>query len=108
MKTLTDDIPVGYTYRPEIRDFSDLDKRYQEYYESGERIEVELKEGWEMMMGYGCRTDGKKLRFYVGRSTGVKPVYLMILNRNSMGGAPVPTGGVVSIRGLGIFMNKFK
>jgi len=93
----------GYTYRPENRDFSDLDKRYEKYYESGERVEVELEDGWEMLVGYGCLTDGKKLRFYVGRSTGIQPVYLMILNRNSIGGIPVPTGGVKSIKGLGIF-----
>ena len=93
----------GHTYRPEDRDFSDLDKRYEEFYERGERVEVELEEGWEMLMGYGCLTDGKRLRFYVGRSTGVRPIYLMILNRNSSGGCGVPHGGVKSIRGLGIF-----
>ena len=94
---------IRCTYEPEHKDFSDLDKRYEKYYQSRERVEVELKEGWEMYMGYGCLTEGKKLRFYVGMSTGVRPVYLMILNRNSIGGVPVPKGGVKSIRGLGIF-----
>jgi hypothetical protein len=85
------------------RDYSDLDSRYAKFYESGERVEVELEEGWEMYVGHGCVTNGRKLRFYVGRSTGRKPIYLMILKRNSSGGMGVPTSGVKSIKGLGIF-----
>jgi len=92
----------GCTYESD-RDFSDLDKRYTEFYERGERVEVELEEGWEMLVGYGCLTGGRKLRFWIGRSTGIRPIYLMILNRNSTGGCCVPNSGVKSIRGLGIF-----
>lgn len=88
------------------RDLFDLDKRFTPFYESGERIEVEWREGFEDLTGYGFRTDGMKARFYVGRSTGWKPVYLTILNRNSSGGGAILSSAVKSIRGLGTFKNR--
>lgn len=84
-----------------VRDLSDLDPRFEKYYNSGERVEVEWIDGWGDFTGYGCLTDGKKARFYVGRSTGWKPIYLMILKSNSIGGAAIPSNGVKSVRGLG-------
>lgn len=84
-------------------DYSDLDERFTPYYESGERVEVTWKEGWEDYNGYGARTEGRKTRFYVGRSTGWKPIYLEIYSRRSMGGGAICSAGIESIRGLGIY-----
>lgn len=84
-------------------DTSKLDERFTPYYESGERVEVEWKEGYGDYTGYGARTDGKKARFYVGKSTGWRPIYLQIDNRRSMGGGALFSEGVKSIRGLGIY-----
>jgi len=85
------------------RDCSDLDKRFEPYYNSRERVEVEWKEGLEDYTGYGNLTEGKKARFYVGRSTGWKPIYLQILRRDSIGGAAILSCAVKNIRGLGIY-----
>lgn len=84
-------------------DFSELDERFTPFYESGERVEVEYEDGYEDYSGYGARTDGKKQRFYVGKSTGWKPVYLQIYARNSAGGQAVFSHGIKSIKGLGIY-----
>jgi hypothetical protein len=84
-------------------DYSDLDERFTEFYERRERVEVTYKPGFEDYTGYGARTDGKKARFYVGKSTGWKPVYLTILRRNSCGGGAILSCAVESVRGLGIY-----
>lgn len=85
------------------KDFSSLDERFTPYYEREERVEVTWKPGFEDYSGYGCRTDGRKARFYVGRSTGWKPVYLQLYRKNSMGGVAILSSAVESIRGLGIY-----
>lgn len=82
---------------------SELDDRFTQYYDTGERVEVEWLDGFEDYTGYGCRTEGKKGRFYVGKSTGWTPIYLTILRRNSFGGGGICSSGVKSIRGLGIY-----
>lgn len=87
-------------------DFSELDARFTPFYESGERVEVTWKEGFEDLEGYGARTEGRKSRFYVGKSTGWKPIYLMIHRRDSIGGGGICSAGVDSIRGLGIYRHK--
>ena len=84
-------------------DYSELDQRFTPYYQSGERVEVEWKDGFEDFTGYGCRTDGMKARFYVGKSTGWKPIYLQILRRNSYGGVAILSSAVKSIKGLGLY-----
>jgi len=84
------------------RDLSDLDERFAPYFESGERVEVEWKEGYEDYSGYGGRTKGRKARFYVGISTGWKPIYLMIQRKDSVGGSAILSQVVKSIRGLGV------
>lgn len=89
--------------KEETRDLSDLDERFTEYYESRERVEVTWKDGFEDTTGYGSRTDGKKARFYVGLSTEIKPIYLQIDNRRSIGGVSILSCAVESIRGLGIY-----
>jgi len=86
------------------RDYSLLDERFTPFYNSGERVEVVWKEGWEDLSGrIGKRTQGRISRFYVGRSTGWKPIYLMILNKNSTCGMAISSEGVESIRGTGIY-----
>jgi len=85
------------------RDFSKLDKRFTSYFNSKERVEVVWKKGFGDYSGYGTRTEGKKARFYVGRSTGNQPIYLMLLNRNSIGGAGILSNAVESIKGLKIY-----
>ena len=84
-------------------DYSKLDERFTPYYESGERVEVEWKEGFGDLTGYGARTNGMKARFYVGKSTGWVPIYLELLTRNSIGGAAILSSAVKSIRGLGTY-----
>lgn len=84
-------------------DFSALDERFTKYYESKERVEVTWKPGFEDFTGYGCRTDGKKARFYVGKSTGWVPIYLQILRRDSFGGSALLSSAVKSVRGLNIY-----
>lgn len=75
-----------------VIDNSYLDPRLTPFYESGERVEVTL-------------TSGETERFYVGKSTGWKPIYLCILRRDSSGGAGAPRG-FKSVRGLGTYMNR--
>lgn len=85
-------------------DYSLLDERLTPYYESGERIEVVWKEGYEHFCGrVGTLSNGRLARFYVGRSTGWKPIYLMILNRNSIGGEAITSEAIEEIRGLGVY-----
>lgn len=87
-------------------DESDLNPEFTKYFESGEQVEVEWKEGWGMMMGNtGCKTGGNKTRFYVGKSTGWKPIYLMLLKKNSSGGCAISKNeeGIKSIKGTGKF-----
>lgn len=81
---------------------TDLDPRFEQYYKSGERVEVIWKEGYEMNMGYS-RDNGRVSRFYVGRSTGWRPIYLMILRRDSIGGMAILSDSVEHVRGLGIY-----
>ena len=88
-----------------IIDNSALDERFTRYHDTGERVEVEWKKGFEDFTGYGCRTEGKKARFYVGKSTGRKPIYLQILRKNSSGGSAILSCAIKSVRGLGIYKN---
>lgn len=85
------------------RDFSCLDKRFTPFYESGERVEVIWKDGYDLgEMLYG-RNRGRS-RFYVGRSSGWRPVYIMLARRDSIGGMPISSSdNIESILGLGVF-----
>lgn len=82
------------------RDYSELDKRFEEAFKSGQRVEVTWKKGYEDYSGYGRRTDGKKARFYIGRSTGWKPVYLQIYSKRSIGGPAIMSNAIESIKYL--------
>ena len=86
-----------------LMDYSGLDERFTPYYESRERVEVEWEDGWGYFVGYGLRTNGEKLRFYVGRSTGWRPTYIMLLRRDSISGMAVGFDGIKSIKGLGVY-----
>jgi len=74
-----------------VIDTSNLDERFAPYYMSAERVEVEYN-------------DGAKARFYVAKTTGWKPCYIEISKANSIGGMPIDTREIKSIRGL----NKFR
>ncbi len=87
-------------------DYSGIDERFTPFYENGERVEVIWKKGYEDYTGYGYKTEGKKARFYVGKSTGWKPIYLQILKRHSIGGGSICSIAVESIRGLRIYSQK--
>lgn len=88
-------------------DESDLDPRFAPYHQSGERVEVEWAEGFEDYTGYGAKTEGRKARFYVGKSMGWKPIYLRLHARNSLGGSALGARDqIVSIRGLGIYRDR--
>ena len=84
---------VDITYDAEIEKFK----------QAGERVEIHWKKGWEDYSGYGCRTEGKIARGYIGRSTGWIPIYLLILTSKSSGGASLCHAGIESIKGLGTY-----
>jgi len=81
-------------------DLSDLDVRFTPFYQSGQRVEVEWLEGFEDYSGYGARTEGKKARFTVGKSTGWKPIYLQIYSRRARGGQAILSSAVKSIKAI--------
>ena len=81
-------------------DFSELDERFTKYYNSGQRVEVEWLDGFEDYSGYGGRTNGKKARFTVGKSTGWKPIYLQIYSKRSTGGQAILSSAVKSIKAI--------
>ena len=74
-----------------IIDNSELDERFRHYYETGERIEVLYK-------------DGTKERFYIGKSTGIKPIWLTIKKSNSFGGGGLLCDFVETITPLNKFI----
>lgn len=69
---------------------SELDPRLDAFYRSGERVEL-LYRG------------GTYERGYIGRSTGTRPVYLLLKLRTSTGGGPVARNSFISVRGLGVY-----
>lgn len=71
-------------------DNSLLDDRFEPFYDNGQRIEVTYK--W-----------GEKERFYVGKSTGWKPIYLAIKKRNSNGGGGISCDAITSIQPLSLY-----
>ncbi len=82
-------------YRPcpgtlKIIDSSDLDPRFTRFYQNRERVEVNYD--W-----------GEKERFYVGKSTGWKPVYLAIKKRDSTGGEAILSRAITEIRPLSAY-----
>jgi len=94
------DIRPAYHKNGHKMDYSDLDEKFTPFYISGQRIEVEWKDGYEDWSGYGSKSMGKKARFYVGRSTGWKPIYIMILRKDSTGGIGILSSAVKTIRAI--------
>jgi len=84
---------VDITYDCEIEKFN----------QSGERVEICWKKGWEDWAGYGQRTNGRVARGYIGKSTGWIPIYLLLLKSNSYGGRSLCHTGIKSIKGLGVY-----
>lgn len=71
-----------------VIDRSRLDSQLDRFYKSGERIEITYR-------------GGDKIRCYVGKSTGWRPVYLEISRSNSSGGGSILSDMIESIRPLG-------
>ena len=82
-----------------------IEQKLDHYRLTGERVEVTWRAGYEDFTGYGASTEGRKARFYVGRSTGREPCLLQIYRRDSLGGQAVSIDLIESIRGLGIFIS---
>ena len=61
-------------------------RRFEAWKQNNERIERTNKPGYEYYSGYGCMNDGKKNRFYIGKSTGWIPIYIELLRKDSTGG----------------------
>lgn len=97
---------VKYHHTGHVMDYAEIDSRFEHYYDTGERVEVVWKPGYEDFSGYGARTNGRKARFFVGKSTGFRPVFIMLLRRNSLGGAQILSEAVESIRGLGMYRHE--
>jgi len=94
---------INYHKSGHKMDYSEIDKKFEKYYDSGERVEVTWKKGYEDYSGYGCKSKGMKARFYVGKSTGWKPIFIQVYSRVSRGGQSILSSAVESIRGLGIY-----
>ena len=71
------------------------DLNYKPFFEVAKehhlRVEAINYPGYEDYTGYGNKSDGKKNRFYIGRSTGWIPIYLEILTNRSIGGSALFT-----------------
>lgn len=67
-----------------IIDYSALDYRFLDYYQSGQRLELVYQ-------------DGSRERGYIGKSTGWRPIWLLISRRDQDGGAALPCGLVREI-----------
>lgn len=76
--------------KKELVDVPNRDPLLHPFLESQERVEIELQ-------------SGEKLRCYIGRSTGWKPIYLIIKRRDSTGGVPISSKEIKSIQGTGIY-----
>lgn len=76
----------------ELVDVPNRDPLLHPFLESQERVEITMKSGEKV----------RKVRCYIGRSTGWLPVYLMIKRRDSVSGEPV-FKDIVAVRGLGIY-----
>ena len=79
-------------------DNSFLDNRLTPFYNSQARVEITWKKGFEDYTGYGNRTEGRKQRCRIGKSTGWKPIYLAILSSKSVGGSAILSEAIESIK----------
>lgn len=73
------------------------DQKLEDFKTRRARIEITWKPGYEDFGGYGARTDGRKQRGFIGKSTGWTPIYLLILTSRSSGGASLMHEGIQSI-----------
>lgn len=70
-----------------VIDNAGLDERFTPYYENNKRVEVLYK-------------DGATERFNIGKSTGWKPVYIMLKCKNSHGGEVILSDLIVKIKSI--------
>jgi hypothetical protein len=73
------------------------DAQLERWKENGARIERINPDGYEDYTGYGARTNGKRNRFYIGKSTGWIPCYLEILRKDSHGGGTLSEVGILTV-----------
>jgi hypothetical protein len=73
-------------------------KKLEGYKNNKNRIEIQWKKGYEDFSGYGNRTEGKKQRCYIGKSSGWIPIYLTILTSRSFGGSALLHNAIESIK----------
>ena len=83
--------------KEKARDNSDLAPSLQRFCGTDVRVEITWKHGGNFF-GYGRYSDGKKGRGRIGRSTGWKPVYLLLLRSDSSGGMAVTEDEIESVR----------
>lgn len=83
--------------RSKLRDTSDLAPSLHRFFMNGIRVEITWRHGGNFF-GYGRYSDGKKGRGYIGRSTGWKPVYLLLPRSDSTGGMAIMESEVESVR----------
>lgn len=69
---------------PQLMDF--INKAYN----NKSRVVIEYKEGWEDFSGYHGG-NGLIHSMYIGKSTGIKPIPLVISRRDSIGGCGLMT-----------------
>lgn len=72
----------------------------EQYSLDGSRVEAVLKKGWEIRVGYGCKTQGRIVRFYVGK-TSKRGIVVMVMRRDSQGGIPLPIRAIESVKSMG-------
>lgn len=70
-----------------VIDYSDLDERLTPYYKSGERVKITYK-------------DGSIARGTIGKSTGWKPIYLIIKTTRSLSGEGVLNNFIKNIQAV--------
>lgn len=80
-------------------DKSDLDQRFTKYYKSGQRVEVTYT--WDS-------GEIEKERFYVGKSTGWKPVYIGLKRMDSLGGEAIMSRSITNIKPLNKFLGRIR
>jgi hypothetical protein len=65
---------------------------------SNHRVEIAWKEGYENLGGYGAGCDGKRARYWIGRSAGSSPVLLGLHTRRSIWGEALSVNMIASVK----------
>ncbi len=78
-------------------DESELDQRFTRYYKNGQRVEVTYT--WDS-------GETEKERFYIGKSTGWKPIYIALKRVDSIGGCGIMSRPITHIRPIDRFLGR--